>query len=192
MRLQQLDIWTFFWINYKTRFYKSYHRINDFIKLIPESILWFNSWEHGKAMHINWANLFFSKFFWIMERTCSNQLCNVPFNFDTSLRRVIFVNISKAWVPIFHTSNFFPFTSGNLWKMLCSVLRLHTQLNWKHALCSTFWTWPRRHCNQLWNMLFLDFNFLQKQWTAYWICLHQSRENQFDGCFLCCFWPQVS
>ena len=51
---------------------------------------------------------------------------------------------------------------GAIWKMLRSVLRLHTKLNWRYALSSTFWTWSRRHCDQLWNMLFLNINFLQK------------------------------
>ena len=35
-------------------------------------------------------------------------------------------------------------------------------LNWRHSLCKAFWTWFQNHCDELWRMLFLDSNFLQK------------------------------
>ena len=47
-----------------------------------------------------------------------------------------------------------------------------------------------RHCYQLWNTLFLDFNFLLKTLNSIlnMFCNSLAKfKNQFDGCFLCYF-----
>ena len=65
-----------------------------------------------------------------------------------------------------------------LWGYLKDVVfRLQTQLNGRLTFRNIFWTWSRRHCDQLWKMLFSISTSCRKQYAAYWTCFESISQN---------------
>ena len=138
----------------------------------------------------------------------SEDVWIVSFLCRMSLLYAMQIQWGSCWSRISEISSRFPYNladpiiwSYSMWILVvvisetCCAQYSDCTLSWneRHGWRNTFWMWHRRQCGQLWNMLFLDFNILQKTVDSIlnMFCTSLAEFiNQLDWCFLCGFRPQ--